>query len=134
MTDSIPHILTSAPLRAAAKDSAPPARPVAAAQIDELRLRFAAMQQEHDLRPGDIVRERWGMRNVEEDQDVRLLFFGLIDWDNPAHKAKYERFWRVNGGDPTADCWVMYLADDGSMVQFAPATRAMLEPDPDAAS
>ena len=96
------------------------------AQAMELRRRFAAAQVKHDLKPGDLCREKAGLESFMPPRLV--LFWRWLDTRSYFDRCAIADF--VKGHmTANADCIAAFLGDKGQIL-FDPIDSQRLEPLP----
>lgn len=96
------------------------------AQAMELRQRFAAAQVKHDLKPGDLCREKTGLGVF--DPPRLAMFWRWLDTRSYFDRCAIAEFVKEHMA-ASADCIIAFIADEGGIF-FHPADSQRLEPLP----
>ena len=102
------------------------------AQRMELRDRFARMQEKHDFKPGDIIRQKRGLQTCEPMTGDAYVFVQYFDRESPAHMLRMEDDARRMIMHPLVDCFIGTLSPGEKSVLLILVPSCMFEPDPGA--
>lgn len=102
--------------------------PLKEAQAMELRLRFDAFRTQHDLKPGDLVREKHGIGFLKDNlsENAVLMLWRFLDENDAQDWEKIQHFHRTLSFE-RVDCIVIFVDDDGD-TRWIMHNTAALEP------